>query len=81
MTESEFLKYASSGETIVAGSKTHLVMHRMSQNALRLTSKLNSGYHTPDEVRDIMSDLTGKTLDSGFGMFPRSIPTVAGISP
>ncbi|WP_305152517.1 sugar O-acetyltransferase [uncultured Duncaniella sp.] len=70
MTESEFLKYAASGETILAGSKAHKDMHRMSQNALRLTSKLNGSYHTPDEIRDIMSDLTGKTLDSGFGMFP-----------
>ena len=70
MTESEFLKYAASGETIVAGSKAHAVMHRMSRNALRLTSELNGSYHTPDEVRDIMSDLTGKALDSGFGMFP-----------
>lgn len=70
MTETDFLKYAASGATIIAGSKTHEVMHRMSQNALRLTSKLNGSYHTPDEVRDIMSDLTGKTLDSGFGMFP-----------
>lgn len=70
MTETEFLKYAASGATIIAGSKPHEVMHRMSQNALRLTSKLNGSYHTPDEVRDIMSDLTGKTLDRGFGMFP-----------
>lgn len=70
MTETEFLEYAASGALIIAGSKTHEVMHRMSQNALRLTSKLNGSYHTPNEVRDIMSDLIGKTLDSGFGMFP-----------
>lgn len=70
MTEAEFLEYAASGASIIAGSKAHEVMHRMSQNALHLTSILNGSYHTPDEVRDIMYDLTGKTLDSGFGMFP-----------
>lgn len=70
MTECEFLKYAASGKAIVAGSPAHEVMHRMSQNALSLTSKLNGSYHAPDEVRDIMSDLTGQALDSGFGMFP-----------
>ena len=70
MTESEFLKYAASGETIAAGSEAHEVMHRMSQNALQITSELNGRYHSPAEIRDIMSDLTGKTLDSGFGMFP-----------
>lgn len=70
MTETDFLKFASSGAKIVAGSNTHGIMHSMSQNALRTTSKLNNGYHIPDEVRDIMSELIGKPLDPGFGMFP-----------
>lgn len=70
MTENEFFKYAASGALIVAGSEVHQVMHRMSQEALRLTVKINSGYHCPDELRELMSELTGKQLDEDFGLFP-----------
>ncbi len=70
MTDKEFLKYAASGALIAAGSEIHQVMHRMSQEALRLTVKINSGYNSPDELRELMSELTGKPLDEGFGLFP-----------
>lgn len=70
MTESEFLIYASSGNLIKAGSSVHKLMHSLSQRALRLTSEINSKYHTPEELRDLMSELTGKTLDESFGLFP-----------
>lgn len=70
MTEQEFLGYASSGQMIKAGSKEHNMMHALSQRALRITSDLNSRYHTPEEIRLIMAELTGQPIDDGFGMFP-----------
>lgn len=70
MTESEFLKFASSGNLIKTGSPEHLIMHSMSQRALRLTSEINSKYNTPEELRELMSDLIGKLLDENFGLFP-----------
>lgn len=70
MTESEFLKYASSGNHIKAGSSMHGLMHSMSQRALRLTAAINNVYHTPEELRGLMSELIGKTLDNSFGLFP-----------
>lgn len=70
MTESEFLEYASSGNLIKAGSPVHGLMHSMSQRALRLTSEINNTYHTPEELRVLMSELTGKSLDESFGIFP-----------
>lgn len=70
MTESEFLKYASSCNLIKAGSPAHKIMHTMSQRALRLTAAINNVNHTPEELRGLMSDLTGKTLDNSFGLFP-----------
>lgn len=70
MTETEFLEYAASGALIVAGSETHKVMHSISRNALRLTAELNGSYHSPEEIRNIMSELTGKALGSDFCMFP-----------
>ena len=55
---------------IKANSIEHLNMHEMSQRSLRITSQLNSSYHTPEEVREIFSELTGKKVDESFGLFP-----------
>lgn len=70
MTEKEFLNYASAGHLIVAGSEMHRIMHSMSQRALRITAKINSSYHSPEELRSIMSELIDKPVDDSFGMFP-----------
>ncbi|WP_295731947.1 sugar O-acetyltransferase [uncultured Muribaculum sp.] len=70
MTETEFLKYVSSGAVIAAGSDAHQVMHRMSQDALRLTARINSSYQEPSKLRELMSELIGKPLDDRFGLFP-----------
>ncbi len=40
------------------------------QDAIRVTMELNNKYHTPEEIREIMSELTGKTIDDTFKMFP-----------
>lgn len=45
-------------------------MHEVSQEALRITSELNNSYHTPEEIRNFMSHLTGKPIDESFAMFP-----------
>ncbi len=70
MTDKEFLKYAADGNLIVAGSDIHFCMHSLSQRALRLTNNINNSYHAPDELRAFMSELIGKALDEGFGLFP-----------
>lgn len=70
MTDKEFLEYASEGKLIVAGSAVHQMMHGLSQRALKKTTEINSSYHTPDELRKLMSELIGKPLDGSFGMFP-----------
>ncbi|MCD8189990.1 MAG: sugar O-acetyltransferase [Clostridiales bacterium] len=40
------------------------------QEALRITMELNNQYHTPEEIREIMSRLTGRKIDASFRMFP-----------
>ena len=70
MTEQEFLTFASAGNLIVAGSPAHKIMHSLSQDALKRTSVINNAYHTPEELRQLMTELTGKPLDKDFGMFP-----------
>lgn len=70
MTYKEFLDYASSGSLIVAGSDIHKTMHSISQRALRLTAAINSTYHSPEELRELMSELIAKPLGVDFGLFP-----------
>lgn len=40
------------------------------QDAIRITMELNNKYHTPEEIREIMAELTGKKIDDTFRMFP-----------
>jgi acetyltransferase-like isoleucine patch superfamily enzyme len=70
MDVKEFLDYMDSGKKVTAGSEVHLMMHRLSQDAIKLTTKLNSSYHTPEKVVEIMSEITGTTVDKTFGLFP-----------
>lgn len=70
ITEQEFWEYASSGRLIEAGTPVHEVMHRMSQSALSRTMGINGSYHAPGDLRHLMSELIGKRLDDGFGIFP-----------
>jgi acetyltransferase-like isoleucine patch superfamily enzyme len=70
MTTQEFIEYMNSGKTVTAGSPVHQVMHRLSQEAIRITMELNTKYHTPEEVVRLMSELTGREVDESFGLFP-----------
>ncbi|MGF7144504.1 acetyltransferase-like isoleucine patch superfamily enzyme [Anaerotaenia torta] len=45
-------------------------MHKVSQEALQITAQLNNTYHTPEEIRSLMSKLTGKPIDESFALFP-----------
>lgn len=66
----EYLDCLNSGERIPAGSEVHRYMHLVSQEALRLTAELNNTYHTPEEIRNIFSQIIGKPVDESFSLFP-----------
>lgn len=70
MEQSEFLEYLRQGNTVIGNSDLHLIMHKISQQALEITSELNSNYHSPEKMREIFSKLTGKEVDKTFGLFP-----------
>ena len=65
-----FRKVMAETKYIPAGSELHLAFHAFSQEALKITAKLNGQYHTPDEVRQMMAELTASEIDESFGMFP-----------
>ncbi|MCP1102981.1 acetyltransferase-like isoleucine patch superfamily enzyme [Aequitasia blattaphilus] len=66
----EYLNELNSGKVVKAGSEVHQYMHKVSQTAIKLTTKLNNTYHTPEEIIVLMTELTGKQIDPSFAMFP-----------
>lgn len=40
------------------------------QEAIKIGMEMNTAYHTPEELREIMSRLIGKEVDESFRMFP-----------
>ena len=68
MNEEEFLDYMNSGRQVTAESNVHQVMHRLSQEAIRITMEINSRYHTPEEINSLMSELIGEPVE--VGLFP-----------
>lgn len=69
MTTQEFLDHVNSGQTVIGGSEAHQVMHDLSQEAQKITVKLNNEYHNEAEIRELMTWLTGKPVDETFRMF------------
>ena len=70
MTNHEFTEIMNSGLQIKCGDHVHLKMHELSQEAIRITTEINSSYHTHSEIRRLMEELTGQELDENFGLFP-----------
>ncbi|MGI5958401.1 MAG: DapH/DapD/GlmU-related protein [Massiliimalia sp.] len=66
----EFLSYMDSGKEVVAGSPVHQCMHALSQEAMQLTAELNTGYHTAQEIVELMKKITGRQIDDSFALFP-----------
>ena len=68
--EEEFLRDFRSGKPIRQGSDANAYINHASQEAMKITAELNSSYHTPSEIQELISRLTGKPVDPTFGMFP-----------
>ena len=66
----EFLDHVRRGAPIEAGSEQHTFMHRTAQASLRIVAELNTGYRTPDDVRALLRQLTGKPVDESVTVFP-----------
>lgn len=66
----EFLRYMDSGLKIEGNSEVHEYMHKLSQEAMKITCELNSTYHEPHEICRLFSKLIGRDVDSSFRMFP-----------
>lgn len=70
MTTEEFIATMNSGELIEAGSPVHEAMHRLSQEAIKITLQINNSYHSHEELVELMSELTGEQVHESFNLFP-----------
>ena len=66
----ELLATLNAGEVIPGGSAHHEAMHATSQEALRITAQLNGSYQSPEQVRALLSELTGTRVPDSMQLFP-----------
>ncbi|HCX84324.1 MAG TPA: acetyltransferase [Micrococcales bacterium] len=66
----EFLDHVARGAVITAGSDQHAYLHGVAQAAFRITAELNTGYRSPEEVRALLTRLTGRAVDESVTVFP-----------
>ena len=64
----EFYKQMAAGEMVSGDMLKYF--HVLSQEALKITMELNNKYHTPDEIIELFSKLTGRKIDKSFRLFP-----------
>ena len=70
MNLDKFLKILNSGDKVKANSEVHLFMHGLSQEALKVTSKLNNKYNTPEDITELLRELTLREVDPSVTVFP-----------
>ena len=66
----EFLAHMNAGEKVPGGSEAHQYMVKLAFEAMKVTAVLNQGYHEPEEIRALFSELTGQEIDESFTLFP-----------
>lgn len=65
----EFLEYVKTGKAL-ASDEIHELMDRMSNEARKITFRLNSAYHDPDRTRALLSELFGYEVPASLRVFP-----------
>ncbi|WP_295163086.1 DapH/DapD/GlmU-related protein [uncultured Brachyspira sp.] len=71
MNIEEFIKYCKDGNPISnEDAELSALLHKCSQNAIKITYEINSIYHSSDGVRKLFEKLTGEKIDESFICFP-----------
>ena len=65
-----YLNHVNAGKTIEGVSEYLIFSRNMNQEALKLTMDLNNRYHTPEEVQEIFSELTGQPVNRTLCLLP-----------
>lgn len=66
----EFKQHVMDGKPVLGSSEAHACMVRYSNEAMKITFELNSHYHTPEEVNQMLAELIGQEVDVSVRLFP-----------
>lgn len=69
MNLEEFLEHVGARRPLNT-PEIHVFLNEMSNEARKITFELNNAYHTPEEVRQMLSRLFGRQVDETFRVFP-----------
>lgn len=69
MNIEDFKEYVKTKQALDT-EEIHRFMDKMSDEAHRVTFRLNTAYHTPDEVRGLLSELFGYRVPQSLRVFP-----------
>lgn len=70
MDIAQLIQDFNSGKSVTEGTEAHALLVQCSHESMRITSELNASYHSTEQIRELMSRLTGKALDASFTLFP-----------
>ena len=70
MSIEEFQKKMSEREYVSVDSELSIMFHQLAQEAIKITTKINSKYHSQKELRKLFSKLTGRKTPETFCLFP-----------
>ena len=69
MTTDDFKEYVKTGQALDT-EEIHRFMDEMSDEARRITFRLKTAYHTPEQVRCLLSELFGREVPQSLKVFP-----------
>lgn len=66
----DLLEQLEAGLPLAGGTPEFAAMSHYSEDARRVQGAMNSGYHSPEELRMFMAELTGRPIPESFRLFP-----------
>lgn len=66
----DFLEHVDKGLPIQGGTEYQEYINGLAEEAIQVTTELNSKYHTMEERRQLFEKITGRAVDETFRIFP-----------
>ena len=66
----QFLDHVNAGKTVKLPSEEMAYSGYLTQEALKVTAEINSGYRTPEELQRLFAELTGQPVNPTLGLIP-----------
>ena len=66
----ELLEHFNNGDTIGEDFRVIEMMRSLSREAQKITMEINTKFHEQEELDELFSELIGKPVGEGFGLFP-----------